>query len=94
MDDKEARDKAAHPSPQDIDLEFTRTHLFHIADVLGKINAPEQKQDVGRSGINLSSPASQSDITAPAPAKSHRNATIRLTTDLAPGGRSSVPTLM
>ncbi len=43
---KEARNLAAHPAPQDIDAEFTRAHLFHIADVLGKINAPEEKRAV------------------------------------------------
>ena len=43
---KEARNKAAHPSPQDIDPEFTRAHLFHISDVLGKMNLPLQKQAV------------------------------------------------
>ena len=53
---KEARDKAAHPSPQDIDLEFARTHLFHIADVLGKINVPTQKQDVEAIRDQLASP--------------------------------------
>ena len=42
----EARNQVAHPSTQDLDGEYTRTHLFHIADVLGRINAPEQKQAV------------------------------------------------
>ena len=82
---KEARDKAAHPSPQDIDLEFARTHLFHIADVLGKINAPEQKQAVETIRDQLASPFSQSDTIAPAPAKSQpETPPARLTTDLAP----------
>ena len=82
---KEARDKAAHPSPQDIDIEFARTHLFHIADVLGKINAPEQKQVVETIRDQLASPASQSDTTEPAPAKSQpATPPSRLTTDLAP----------
>ncbi len=67
---KEARDKAAHPSPQDIDTEFARTHLFHIADVLGKINAPEQKQAVEAIRDQLASPTSQPDTPSPAPAKS------------------------
>ena len=43
---KEARNQAAHPAPQDIDAEFTRAHFFHIADVLGKINAPEERRAV------------------------------------------------
>ena len=43
---KEARNKAAHPAPQDIDSEFTRAHFFHISDVLGKMNASQEKQAV------------------------------------------------
>ena len=43
---KEARNKAAHPAPQDIDPEFTRAHFFHISDVLGKMNASQEKQAV------------------------------------------------
>ncbi len=43
---KEARNRAAHPSSRDIDPEFTRAHLFHIADMLGKINAPNEKRAV------------------------------------------------
>ena len=82
---KEARDKAAHPSPQDIDLEFARTHLFHIADVLGKINAPEQKQAVETVRDRLTSPSSQGDTPTPAPAKSQpETPSSRPTTDLAP----------
>lgn len=82
---KEARDKAAHPSPQDIDLEFARTHLFHIADVLGKINAPEQKQAVETVRDRLTSPSGQSNAPAPSPAKSQpETPPSRLTTDLAP----------
>lgn len=72
---KEARDKAAHPSSQDLDLEFARTHLFHIADVLGKINAPAQKQAVETLRDQLASPATPSAATAPAPAKSQPAAT-------------------
>lgn len=43
---KDARDKASHPGTADLDVEYTRTSLFHIADVLGRINAPEQKSAV------------------------------------------------
>ena len=76
---KEARDKAAHPSPQDIDLEFARTHLFHIADVLGKINAPKQKQAVEtiRNQLGQSNPAASAKSRPATPPS-------RLTSDLAP----------
>lgn len=43
---KDARDKASHPGTQDIDAEFTRSHLYYVADVLSRINAPVQKRDV------------------------------------------------
>ena len=42
----EARNLIAHPGNQDLEVEYTRTHLFHIADVLGKINQPELKRQV------------------------------------------------
>ena len=42
----EARNLIAHPGNQDLEEEYTRTHLFHIADVLGKINQPELKRQV------------------------------------------------
>ncbi len=82
---KDARDKAAHPGPRDIDLELARTHLFHIADVIGKINAPQQKQAVETIRDQLASPSSQSGTAAPAPAKSQpATPPSRLTSDLAP----------
>ena len=43
---KTARDQIAHPGRQDIEAEYTRVHLYHIADLLGRINAPEEKQVV------------------------------------------------
>ena len=41
-----ARNQVAHPGQQDLDVDFTLTHLFHIAEVLGRINAPDQKREV------------------------------------------------
>ena len=41
-----ARNHAAHPDRDDLDSEYTRTCLFHIAEVLDKINAPEEKRAV------------------------------------------------
>ena len=43
---KEARDKAAHPDTVDLDIEFTRSRLYDITDVLSRINAPAQRQEV------------------------------------------------
>ena len=42
----EARNKVSHPSTEDLDTEYVRVVLYHIADVLGKINAPESKTSV------------------------------------------------
>ena len=39
----QARNYAAHPGTADLDPEYTRTRLSLISEVLGKINAPEQK---------------------------------------------------
>lgn len=36
----------AHPPEEDAESESTRVHLFHIADVLGKINKPDAKGKV------------------------------------------------
>ncbi len=58
---KDARDKAAHPGQQDMDAEFVRNNLYQIADVLGKINAPTQKQAVEKIRDQLVTPSSQSD---------------------------------
>ncbi len=58
---KDARDKAAHPGQRDMDTEFVRTNLYQIADVLGKINVPTQKQSVEKIRDQLVTPSSQSD---------------------------------
>lgn len=39
----QARNKVSHPSTEDLDTEYTRVALYHIVDVLDKINAPEAK---------------------------------------------------
>ena len=41
----EGRNRASHP-PWDLDPEFTRTHLFLIANLLEKINRPDAKYQV------------------------------------------------
>lgn len=58
---KDARDKAAHPGQQDMDAEFVQNNLYQIADVLGKINVPTQKQAVEKIRDQLVTPSSQSD---------------------------------
>ncbi len=42
----DARNKASHPGQQDLDTAFASVHLYHIASVLGKINAPQERQMV------------------------------------------------
>lgn len=39
----QARNYAAHPGTEDLDMEYTRVRLSLIAEVLEKINAPEEK---------------------------------------------------
>lgn len=57
---KTARDQIAHPGSQDIEAEYTRVHLYHIADLLGRINAPEERQAVEAIRDNLfTSPKSE-----------------------------------
>ena len=43
-----ARHKASHPSDEDLDTEYTRVVLYHIVEVLDKINALEAKGRVER----------------------------------------------
>ena len=42
----DARNKVAHPAQQDIELEYSRSRLYDIADMLGRINRPVEKQAV------------------------------------------------
>ena len=41
-----ARNQVAHPGKQDIDAEYTRARLYDIADLLGRINAPDERSQV------------------------------------------------
>ena len=43
---REARNKVAHPGTTDLDDDYARSSLSDIADVLGHINAPEEKKAV------------------------------------------------
>ena len=42
----DARNKVAHPAQQDLDLEYSRSRLSDIADTLGRVNRPAEKQAV------------------------------------------------
>lgn len=42
----QARNHVSHPETDDLDPEYTRGSLYHIAEVLGKINASEAKGKV------------------------------------------------
>ncbi|MCY3938336.1 MAG: DUF499 domain-containing protein [Chloroflexi bacterium] len=41
-----ARNQVAHPGHQDLDSDYTLARLFDIAEVLRRINAPDQKREV------------------------------------------------
>ena len=43
---KDGRNSCEHRGRKDLDAEFTRMHLFLIGAVLGKINKPNEKQEV------------------------------------------------
>ena len=45
-DIKTIRDEASHPGASDLDEEKTRFHIYMVADVLGKIGRPEEKEAV------------------------------------------------
>ena len=60
---KTARDQIAHPGRQDIEAEYTRVHLYHIADLLGRINAPDEKQAVEAIRDNLFASAESGEQT-------------------------------
>ena len=45
---RHARNKAAHPSDTDLDTEYTRVALYHIIEVLDKIDATEAKASIER----------------------------------------------
>ena len=88
---KEARNTASHPGSQDIDPEFTRAHLFHIADVLGKINAPQEKEVVERVRDDLFAALDQPSVIPdgvapeqPAPEREPAQRRSRSSGDLAP----------
>ena len=66
---KDARDKAAHPGLHDLDTEYARAHMFHIVEVLGLINQPDQRQAVETIRDQLFTAASPDDAKEERPAK-------------------------
>ncbi len=65
----DARNQVAHPSPQDMDAEYTRTCLYLIANMLDRINAPEAKAAVDgiRDGLFGGKEAPAAPVEADAP---------------------------
>ena len=43
---KTIRDEVSHPGASDLDEEKTRVHIYMVADVLGRINRPKEKDEV------------------------------------------------
>jgi len=64
---KTARDQIAHPGTQDIDAEYTRARLYDITDLLGRINAPDEKQAVEEIRDNLFASAESGEQTGSMP---------------------------
>ena len=56
-----ARNQVSHPGTQDLETDYTNAHLYHIANILGNINAPEQKKAVEDIRTSLITPASTPD---------------------------------
>lgn len=55
----DGRNQTAHPGSYDLESEFVRTQLFHIADLLERINAPEQAGAVTEIRNNLTAPPTE-----------------------------------
>ena len=59
----DARNKAAHPGPEDLGLEYVGSRLYDISDVLGRIDAPAEKLAVDE--IRDSLPLGPEDSASP-----------------------------
>ena len=84
---KESRDRVAHPGLQDLDTEYTRAHLYYIADVLGVINQPSQRQAVETIRDQLlarDGPADTPEQAETNPATTNGRRAPRLSSNLAP----------
>ena len=54
---RRARNEALHPPTEDLETEYTRAVLFHIIEVLGKINATEARTSVEAGRDKLLNPS-------------------------------------
>ncbi len=61
----DGRNQTAHPGTSDLESEYVRTQLFHIADSLEQINAPEQARSVTAIRNNLTVTATEAAGTPP-----------------------------
>ena len=60
----DGRNQAAHPGNSDLELEYARTQLYHIVDLLERINAPDQARAVSEIRDNLG--ATDTEVANPA----------------------------
>ncbi len=60
-----ARNQVSHPGAQDLEAEYASVHIYHIANVLGNINTPEQKKAVEDIRARLVAPVSAKDDAGP-----------------------------
>ena len=60
----DARNKVAHPAQQDIEIEYSRSRLYDISDMLGRINRPDESQAVERIRTNLVGQSPQTVVPA------------------------------
>ncbi len=61
----DGRNQTAHPGTSDLGAEYVRTQLFHIADMLEQINAPEEAKAVTEIRNNLTATVTGTDQTPP-----------------------------
>ncbi len=81
----DVRNQVSHPGLQDLDTEFARARLYDIANVLGLINARDQKAEVEKIRDELfSEPAQMSTAPAAAQAEQQPVRQARIATNLAP----------
>ncbi len=50
------RNEVAHPSATDVDAEYARSRLYDVADLLGRINRPDEKRAVRNISGSLAAP--------------------------------------
>ncbi len=76
----ESRNKTFHPGTEDLTCEYATARLYDVADILGQINAPEQKREVEAIRDKLLTKAVSTPDVRPDRQKLPR----RKTTDLTP----------